>query len=92
MTSIRSLFSQIDPTKQIKLRTRKILDTENANNRAEFTLKVKTIHPKFKIYKEYNIDIDPTLAEQLIQHIAPAHTHNGIDFEYGVRKLRYNLA
>ena len=89
--TIQSFLSTISTDQAIKLRVRKILDPRNRTERAEFTVKEKTNHPEFKIYKEHNIDIDTSLAMNLIRHIAPEHKITDEHSEHGVRKLRYNI-
>lgn len=92
LSTIRWFLSTISVEQEIKLRIRRIFDPANWQTRAEFTVKEKTDNPKFKIYREHNIAIDPYLATALIEHITPKHRVTDAISESGVRKFRYNIA
>jgi hypothetical protein len=59
---IDSLFSQIESSKLIKLRIRRIFDPVEHSLRAVFTLKERLPQKNgFKVYKEYNLSIHAIL-------------------------------
>ena len=89
---IEDFLWKFDGINRIKLRIRNIFDPEKHTVAAQFTAKIRTDHPEFKIYQEHNLDIDPAVGLSLIQQIAPPHNTWAWNQEFWVRKLRYNIA
>lgn len=83
LKELKKIYQHIRHTQRVKLRVRSIIDPLTDKQTWQLTLKEKFESKKwFKRYKEHDIAISHSLAEDMIRRVSPSG---------GVRKNRYNI-